>query len=69
MFSRLKLAAANLRRGPNPGLKLAAAYFSRKEIGRLYKPRDLFQPRPISAAAYFRRINGPNIISFRTKLL
>ena len=35
-FSRLKLAAANLRRGPNPGLKLAAAYFSRKEIVRLY---------------------------------
>ena len=36
-FSRLKLAAANLRRGPNPGLKLAAAYFSRKEIVRLYR--------------------------------
>ncbi len=34
-FSRLNLAAANLRRGPNPGLKLAAAYFSRKEIVRL----------------------------------
>ena len=28
---------ANLRRGPNPGLKLAAAYFSRKEIVRLYR--------------------------------
>ncbi len=36
-FSRLNLAAANLRRGPNPGLKLAAAYFSRKEIVRLYR--------------------------------
>ena len=23
--------------GPNPGLKLAAAYFSRKEIVRLYR--------------------------------
>ena len=34
---RLKLAAANLRRGPNPGLKLAAAYFSRKEFVRLYR--------------------------------
>ncbi len=30
------LAAANLRRGPNSGLKLAAAYCSRKEIVRLY---------------------------------
>ena len=36
-FSRLKLAAVNLRRGPNPGLKLAAAYFSRKEIVRLHR--------------------------------
>ena len=36
-FPRLKLAAANLRRSPNPGLKLAAAYFSRKEIVRLYR--------------------------------
>ncbi len=36
-FLRLKLAAANLRRGPNPGLKLAATYLSRKEIVRLYR--------------------------------
>ena len=36
-FSRLKLAAASLGRGPNPGLKLVAAYFSRKEIVRLYR--------------------------------
>ena len=34
-FSRLKLAASYLRRGPKPGLKLAAAYFGRKEIVRL----------------------------------
>ncbi len=46
-FSRLKLAAANLRRGPNPGLKLAAAYFSRKEIVCLYR-----RSRLILAAAY-----------------
>ncbi len=48
-FSRLKLAAANLRRGSNPGLKLFAAYFSRKEIVRLYRRSRLFL-----AAAYFR---------------
>ena len=36
-FYEAQLAAANLRRGPNPGLKLAAAYFSRKEIVRLYR--------------------------------
>jgi hypothetical protein len=35
--SRLKLAAAKLRRCPNPGRKLAATYFSRKEIVRLYR--------------------------------
>ncbi len=46
-FSRLKLAAAKLRQGPNPGLKLAAAYFSRKEIVRLYR-----RSRLILAAAY-----------------
>ena len=44
------LAAANLRRGPNPGLKLAAAYFSRKEIVRLYR-----RSRLILAAAYLSR--------------
>ena len=49
-FSRLKLAAAKLRRGPNPGLKLAAAYFSRKEIVRLYR-----RSRLILAAAYLSR--------------
>ena len=50
LFSRLKLAAANLGRGPNPGLKLAAAYFSRKEIVRLYR-----RSRLILAAAYLSR--------------
>ncbi len=50
-FLRLKLAAANLRRGPNPGLKLAAAYFSRKEIVRSYRRSRLI----------FARINGPII--------
>ncbi len=49
-LSRLKLAAANLRRGPNPGLKLAAAYFSRKKNVRLYRPSRL-----ILAAAYLSR--------------
>ena len=49
-FSRLKLAAANLRRGPNPGLKLAAGYFSRKEFVRLYR-----RSRLILAAAYLSR--------------
>ena len=57
-FSRLKLAAANLRRGPNPGLKLAAAYFSRKEIVRLYR-----RSRPILAAAYFRSYKWPYCMS------
>ncbi len=47
LYYTLKLAAANLRRGPNPGLKLAAAYFSRKEIVRLYR-----RSRFILAAAY-----------------
>ena len=48
MFFRPKLAAPYLRRGPKPGPKLAAAYFSRKEIVRLYyNVRDLFKPRPI----------------------
>ena len=51
--SRLKLAAANLKRGPNPGLKLAAAYFSRREIVRLYR-RSRNRPWLI-----FVRINGP----------
>ena len=36
-FSCLRLAVANLRRGPNPGLKLAAAYFTRKEIQSINK--------------------------------
>ena len=36
MFLRPKLAASYLRRAPKPRLKLAAAYFSRKEIVRLY---------------------------------
>ena len=44
------LAAANLRRGSNPGLKLAAAYFSRKEIVRLYR-----RSRLILAVAYLSR--------------
>ena len=57
-LSRLKLAAANLGRGPNPGLKLVAAYFSRKEIVRLYR-----RSRLILAAAYVvARINGPIVI-------
>ena len=43
-FSRLKLATSNLRRGPNPGLKLAAAYFSHKEIVRLYRIRRNKKP-------------------------
>ena len=36
MFLRPKLAASYLKRGPKPGLKLAAAYFSRKKNVRLY---------------------------------
>ncbi len=48
------LAAANLRRRPNPGLKLAAAYFSRKEIVRLHR-----RSRLILAAAYFRSYKWP----------
>ena len=31
---KIKLDAANLRRDPNPGLKLVTDYFSRKEIVR-----------------------------------
>ena len=45
------LAAANLRQGPNPGLfYLTAAYFSRKEIVRLYR-----RSRLILAVAYLSR--------------
>ena len=49
-FLRLKLAAVNLRRGPNPRLKLAAAYFSHKEVVRLCR-----RSRLILAAAYLSR--------------
>ena len=45
-----KIGRANLGRGPNPGLKLAVAYFSRKEIVRLYR-----RSRLILAAAYLSR--------------
>ena len=42
MFSRLKLAAANLIRGPNPGLKLAAANLVAKKLCVYTDVRDLF---------------------------
>ena len=60
-FSRLKLAAANLKRGPNPGLKLAAAYFSPKKLYVYTDVLDLFKLRPIfKPRLIFARINGPN---------
>ena len=36
MLLRPNMTASYLRRGSKPGLKLGSAYFSRKEIVRLY---------------------------------
>lgn len=49
-FMCLNLAALYLRRDPKPGLKLPTAYFTRKEIMRLY-------------INVFARSNGPNKVS------
>ena len=46
-FSRLKLAAANLRRGPNPGLKLARLILVAKKLYVYTDVLNLFKPRPI----------------------
>ena len=63
MVFRPKLAASYLRRGPKPGPKLAAAYFSRKRncpfilMFATYLSRGLFKSRLI-----FARIDGSIVV-------